>query len=304
MNLAPARPFALVLLGALTLSGCGGLMEKVSTRIADKLTQRMNQEVEVKMAEGLDGLTSGILNHPDPGTVVAGMPSYLLMLDGLLEARPDDAKLLMAAARLYSAYAAALVEQPERAKRLSLRARGYAAKALCQRQPTVCKLEDKPFERFKPALAKMGKGDLEPLYSYGVAWAGWLQANLDNWEALAELPKIDYIFQRITELAPDYDQGRAQLYLAVMRCQIPPSAGGKPELARDHFDRALRYSDGKDLMVKVKYARHYARLVFDQALHDRLLKEVVAADPQVKRLTLSNVMAQDEARKLLAEEYF
>jgi len=54
----------------------------------------------------------------------------------------------------------------------------------------------------------------------------------------------------------------------------------------------------------VKYARYYARLVFNQELHDRLLKEVLAADPQVHRLTLSNVMAQEEARKLKADEYF
>jgi tetratricopeptide (TPR) repeat protein len=295
--------FSFILFIVLALSGCG-LMEKVSNRIAEKLTQRMNQEVEVRMAESLDGLTSSILNHPDPGTVVAGLPAYLIMLDGLLETRPNDPKLLMAAARLYSAYASALVDEPGRAKRLSLRARNYAGKALCQRLASICKLQDKPFEQFKPALDRANKADLESLYSYSVAWAGWLQANLDNWEALAELPKIEYSFQRIIDLAPAYDKGRAQLYLAIMRCQIPANLGGKPEKARYHFEKALKYSGSKDLMVKVKYARHYARLVYDQTLHDRMLKEVLAADPQVPRLTLSNVMAQEEARKLQADEYF
>jgi hypothetical protein len=59
-------------------------------------------------------------------------------------------------------------------------------------------------------------------------------------------------------------------------------------------------------MAKVLYARSYARLVFDRPLHDRLLGEVLAADPQAPGLTLSNTLARDEARGLLdeADEYF
>jgi hypothetical protein len=287
----------------ISLQGCA-LMDKLSTKIADKLTSRMNTEVQKKLAQGLDGLTNGILNHDDPGTVIAGLPSYLIMLEGLLEAKPKDATLLMSAARLYSAYAGALVNEPERAKRLTARARKYAGKALCKRLPRICKLEDKPYDQFKPAVQQASRSTIEPLYVYGVAWAGWLQARTDDYGAIAELPKIESIFVRVTALKEGYDKGRAQLYLAVMRSQIPPSLGGKPETAKDHFEKALKHSDGNDLMIKVKYARHYARLVFNQELHDRLLKEVLEADPQTPKLTLSNVMAQDEAKKLKADDYF
>jgi hypothetical protein len=56
----------------------------------------------------------------------------------------------------------------------------------------------------------------------------------------------------------------------------------------------------------VEYARRYARLVFDRKLHDRLLNEVLAADTEVPGFTLSNVLAQRQARELLqsAEDYF
>jgi hypothetical protein len=59
-------------------------------------------------------------------------------------------------------------------------------------------------------------------------------------------------------------------------------------------------------MAKVLYARSYARLVFDRPLHDRLLREVLAADPQAPGLTLSNTLARGAARGLLdeADEYF
>jgi hypothetical protein len=65
-------------------------------------------------------------------------------------------------------------------------------------------------------------------------------------------------------------------------------------------------SGGRNLMVKVLYARQYARLVFDRPLHDRLLREVVEADPEAAGLVLGNTLAQEQARRLLAEadEYF
>ena len=299
------RRFATVLLTTLVLTtqGCA-VMDKLSTKIADKLTTRMESEVEKKLAEGLDGLTNGILNHDDPGTITAGIPSYLILLDSMIYSRPDDMALLMAAARLYGAYAGTLVDEPERAKRLTQRARKYAAKALCQELPSICRLQDKPFEQFKHAVDNADRSNIEPLYVYGVAWAGWLQARTDDWAALAELPKIKYIFKRLTTMDAGYDKGRAQLYLAVMGSQIPANLGGKPEQARLHFEKAIQYSGGKDLIIKVKYARHYARLVFNQELHDKLLKEVLSADPQVPKLTLSNVMAQQEARKLQSDDFF
>ncbi len=59
-------------------------------------------------------------------------------------------------------------------------------------------------------------------------------------------------------------------------------------------------------MVRVLYAKHYARLVFDKDLHDRLLNEVIAADPHAPGLTLINVLAQEQAHELLesGKDYF
>ena len=47
-------------------------------------------------------------------------------------------------------------------------------------------------------------------------------------------------------------------------------------------------------------------MMFDRELHDRLCNEVLNASPDVPGLTLSNVLAQQEAQNLLATsaEYF
>jgi hypothetical protein len=111
---------------------------------------------------------------------------------------------------------------------------------------------------------------------------------------------------RVVELDETYERGNAYLYLGVLATLLPPSMGGKAELGQQHFERAIFLSRERDLMAKVLYARHYARLVFDRGLHDRLLNEVLAADPHAPRLTLSNTIAKERARELLAssDDYF
>jgi hypothetical protein len=249
-------------------------------------------------------IASAMLNQDDPTTVLAGAPAYLLLLDGLILDSPDDRTLLIAGARLYQAYGAGLVEDPERARRLTAKARDYAKRALCGAKPEICRAESQAFETYAQTLLTVQAADLEALYTYGVSWAAWVQVRSADWNALAELPRVEAVLQRVIALDPDHDRGRAQLYLGVMRSQLPPAMGGKPEIGREHFELALRYSQGRDLMAKVEYAHHYARLVFDRDLHDRLLDEVLTADPVEPDLTLSNILAQRRARTLLNDEYF
>ena len=59
-------------------------------------------------------------------------------------------------------------------------------------------------------------------------------------------------------------------------------------------------------MIKVIFAERFGRTMFDRRLHDRLLREVIEADPQEPDLTLMNLLAQEKARSLLdsADDYF
>ncbi|KRT54803.1 TRAP transporter TatT component family protein [endosymbiont of Ridgeia piscesae] len=249
-------------------------------------------------------LSSAMLNQSDPEIVRSGAPAYLLLLDSLITESNDDPVLLFAGARLYSAYGSGLVKDPERQKGLAQKALDYASRGLCDSQPGLCEKCSAPFSEFQAEVAQIGISDIEGLYLMATTWAGWIQAHQDDWNAVAQLPKVEALLQRVINIKPGYEQGRAQLYLGVIRSQIPPALGGNPEIGRRHFEQALKYSEGRDLIAKVEFARRYARLVFNQALHDRLLNEVIAADPQAPGLTLSNVIAKRQARELLADDYF
>jgi tetratricopeptide (TPR) repeat protein len=251
-----------------------------------------------------DNLSKAMLNQDDPETVKSGMATYLILIDALIANSPNDTDLLIAGSRLYGAYGSSLVTNPKRKKRLSAKALNYAERAFCPKKPTICEHRKGDFSKLIAAATTLDEGDKESLYTFATAWAGWIQARTEDWEAIAELPKAEHLLQRLVEIDPAAEAGRAQLYLAVIRSQLPLALGGKPEQGKRHFELALQYSEGNDLIIKVKYARFYARLIFDQTLHDRLLTEVVEANPDSPGLTLSNTIAQQQAKLLLEEEYF
>jgi hypothetical protein len=270
-----------LLLGAY-LSGCVSL---ATDRLANNLSQAM-------------------LNQTDPEIVRSGAPAYLLLLDSLIAQNPEDQDLLYAGARLYGAYAGGLVDDPQRQQRLSDKALTYAQRGLCPETPDLCQTLDQSFEHLTMALAVLDEDEIEGVYLYATSWAGWIRAHAEAWNAVADLPKAEAMLKWVVTREPAYEKGRAQLYLGVIGSQVPPALGGRPEVGRQHFEAAITFSHGRDLMAKVEYARHYARLVFDQKLHDRLLNEVLEADPVADGLTLSNIMAQQQAAELLQEDYF
>lgn len=255
-----------------------------------------------------NGLTDAILNQDDPATVRDGGPAYLLLIDGLIQGDPDDPGRLLAGARLYGAYSSLFVTEDQvRNKRLVNRARDYSRRALCAELEELCAVLDSPFDVFKPVLDEIDDSDDVPmLHTAAVIWLGWIKAHKDDWAAVANLAKVKLMMHKVVELDETYDRGSAHLYLGLLNTLLPAALGGKPELAKVSFERAIELSEGKDLMRKVHYAERYARLVFNQKLHDKLLNEVIKAQPNQQGLTLVNIMAQERAKELLqsGKDYF
>jgi hypothetical protein len=255
----------------------------------------------VSFGDLADSLSNAILNQPDPRTVEDGVPAYLIMMDAMIASDPRDEDLLLAGSRLYGAYASAFAGDPERMRRLADRSLDYARRAVCVEVKSLCAALTRPAAEYAQAVSRLDDRDDVPyLYGLGAAWAGWIQAHAENWQAIAELPKVQSSIERVLALDEAHDRGGAHLYMGVLLCLRPAALGGQPEAGRGHFERALELSEGKNLMVKVLYARHYARLVFDRELHDRLLREVLAAPVEAPGLTLVNTLAQEQAKELLA----
>jgi len=281
-----ARQFY-ILLCFLLLSGCSAFISSAKVDFTDNLSY-------------------AIINNDDLATVEAGGPAYLLMIDGLLHGDPDNSSLLRSAATLYTAYTVVYIKDKDRAQRLTDKALSYGLHAVCIDRSSACSLREIKFRDFANIISTMDVKDVPTLYALGTAWAGWIQAHREDLNAVAEISRVETLMQRILELDESYQDGGAHLYLGTLATFLPSVLGGKPDVGRKHFERAIEISSGKNLMAKVVYAREYARMIFDRELHDRLLHEVLKAEPNVQGYTLMNTLAQKQAQELLnsADDYF
>lgn len=253
-----------------------------------------------------DNLSAAVLNQNDPETVRDGAPAYLLLLDSLIEGNPESPDILAAAANLYASYGAVFANEPDRARRLTERARSYGATALCESFKPSCSWDDMDYEAYEATLPRLQPKHADYVLAYGVASLAWIRAHSDDWNALAELPHMEALLGRYLEIGEPSSSAAVYTYLGILATLRPPALGGEPEKGRDYFERAVDLTGGADLSVKVEYARGYARLMYDRELHDRLLAEVLAADPESDGYTLTNVLAQRDATALAAsaDDYF
>jgi tetratricopeptide (TPR) repeat protein len=252
-----------------------------------------------------DTLATAILDQDDPALVESGVPAYLLLIDGLIAQNPENPALLSAGAQLFALYGSRFAP-PERASALTAKARRYGDRAICLVHEPACRWASADFAQYTAELGEVRPKNIDALYSYAVGWLSHLDATSEDWTAVAELPRVQAALDRALEIDETFENGALHVYLGILSSLRPPALGGKPDEARAHFERALELSAGRDLSIKVEYARRYARLVFDQELHDRLLNDVLAAPVEAPRYTLFNVLAKQEAQSLLAtsKEYF
>lgn len=276
-----------LLLSPLCLSGCASIVSSAASGFADNLS-------------------AAVLNQNDPQTVRDGAPSYLLLLDSFIEGNPENPDVLLAAAQLYASYGAVFATEPGRSARLTERARNYASKALCLSFSPSCNWQQLDFEAFETTLAKLKPRHAEYVLGYAVASLAWIRAHSGDWNALAELPHMEAMLNRYLEIGEPSATASVYTYLGILATLRPPALGGKPEQGRADFERAIELTNGRDLGAKVEFARGYARLMYDRELHDRLLNEVMAANPVTDGLTLTNVLAQQDAAALMAsaDDYF
>jgi len=236
-----------------------------------------------------------------------GMPAYLMLIDGMVQAMPENEQLLIVAAQSYSSFASLFVEDQDKeyANLLYGRGKQYALKSLEMRgfkEPL-----QRPFDEFKEGLNRLGKKDVPTIFWTATCWANWIRLNLDSMEAISELPRVEWMMQRVLELDEKFYNGGAHLFMGIWFASRPKMAGGDLKRAQGHFLKAIAFGQEKFLMAYVYYANHYARQVQDKELFISTLQTVLKTPVDISPdLTLLNAVAKKKAKELLnrIEEYF
>ena len=255
----------------------------------------------------LEEIARASYRQSDLRIIREGMPAYLMLIDGMVQAVPDNEQLLIAAAQSYSSFASLFVEDQDKeyANLLYGRAKQYALKSLELRglkEPL-----QRPFDEFKEELNRLGKKDVPYIFWTATCWANWIRLNLDSIEAVSELPRVESLMKRALELDEGFYYGGPHLFMGIWFASRPQIAGGNLKKSQDHFLKALDLGQGKFLMGYVYYADFYARKKMDKELFTSTLQKVVETPVEISPdLILVNTVAKHKAKELLnhVEEYF
>jgi predicted anti-sigma-YlaC factor YlaD len=290
---------ALLSLLLVPLAGCGGLASKVAAA----------------------ALTSGggaYAQDDDPELVRAAVPFGLKTMEGVLEARPDDARLLLELCSGFTQYGYAFVAADadaadmngrlaeakalrERARHLFLRARDYGLRALDER---LDGLGQRLREARDPAAvldkARPRKRDVPYLYWAATAWTLAIVNGKGDMGLVSELPVPIAMMEQALALDEAWGEGTIHEFFVSYLATRSPAEGGGQEKVRAHRDRALALSMNKKLSPRVAYAEGFLVQAQDRAAFTATLKEVLEANPdETPRYRLVNVLSQRRARLLL-----
>jgi len=273
-----------LLLCALLLQGCIQTMAiRTMGGIMDYGLEAFNEEGDLKLAEGALG-------------------SNLKLVEALIKGDPQNTKLLLMASQGFNAYALAFAEDDslERARMFYLRARDYGMRVLTQ-NPRMKEALEKDVASLQSALSTLTKDDVPAVFWSAFGWGSYINITRSDVGVVADLPKVMAMMEFVRQTDPTFYYGGPYLILGTMEGSMPQVLGGKPEKAKEYFERALSINGGKFLLTYVYYAKTYAVQMQNQELFESLLKKVEDASPDIlPEARLSNAIAKKKA-KLLRE---
>lgn len=256
-------------------------------------------------ANAVEGLVTSLSKQSDPELVRQGLPTILLLLDGLVESSPEDPQLLRSATNAYTSYCQAFLfseEDNDRAIKLYGWARGYGLRLLRQRPFYAAALEGSSDE-YDAAIQQFTVDDVPDMHAASAAWLGWIIADNQSMDALADLPRALALTQRVLELDEGYGDGSGHLVFGLYYAVQPRGAGQDLEKSKHHFERAIELAGPGNLLPRVLYAEHYGKVTLDQDFFVSTLNDVLATDPEEHPdRRLLNELARERAESLLAAQ--
>jgi len=272
------------------------------------------------IANSLSGGGAGVyLRDDDPVLVGEALPFSLKLMETILQDTPEHEGLLVATASGFVMYAHGWVQQPavkfqatdlalaraeeERAKKLFLRGRRYAGRALELREPGI--LEELPQDPVA-AATRLGKKAIPAMYWYAAALGSAISADKNDMGLVADLPVVSALLERALALDESWNAGAIHELLLVVTASESMGPGGN-EAAEEHFRRAMELNGGRSVGPLVSLAETVCVQEQDRERFTSLLQEALAFDVDAyPEMLLANLISQKHARWLLAEtdEFF
>lgn len=261
------------------------------------------------MANVLSGDTGGSFTQDEDLQFVGeAIPFALKLMESIAAETPKHAAIHETLCSSFTQYAAVYVGWPAeqlrytdfegyeagqaRMRRFLTRSQGYCMTAWEIEHPGFAAAL---FTDTDAALAMADEDDISLLYWTGATWLYRISISKEDMEAIGELPFAAALLKRAYELEPDWEKGSLDEMLILLEPSMPMPGG--LDRARDHYERAVKLSDGSRASTHVSLATSVSVTTQNKQEFVDLMEKALAidasADPENQLATL---YAQEQAR--------
>ena len=262
--------------------------------------------VATHMSGSIEDMNTAFMEEPSVKHARAAAPALLKMLDGFIVSAPRDKSLLAAGAQMNCGFAMLLIEDedPYWASALYKKGFEYALRGLDEERRGISKLVEKgDLKALKRNLEELDRDDLPLIFWAGECLAGWINLNLDDPEAISNLPVALSFVKRALKIDDTYFYGGGHMVLAVYYGTMGKAVGGDPKKSKAEFEKVFKITHNKFMLAKVLYAKTYCVQVQNKEEFEKALDEVDDFDvDSVPELRLVNSVAKLKAERLREEE--
>jgi len=266
-----------------------------------------------KVGDALAGTGDTFASDDDPELIRSAVPFSLKLVESLLAESPRHEGLLLAAARGFTQYSYAFVEEDAdeiedtdraraaalraRAAKLYIRARNYGLRGLeVKHKDFGAQLKANP----KDAVKVLKQSDVEMTYWTTLSWAAALSVSHD-FTMLPEIPRFEALCDRVLELDEAFEEGAIHGFLITYEMSRLNPKPNRFAIAKEHFDRNMALAGEHQAGPLVTYAEKVLVPQKDKAGFQEMLRRALRVDvnkwPEHRQL---NLVMQRRARWLLS----
>jgi len=265
----------------------------------------MKEFIASKMGDSIDDMNASVMEEPSIREAREAAPALLKMLDGFIKSAPKEPSLLAAGAQLNCGFSMLLIEgdDDEWANILYKKGMVYAIRGLNLEHRGIDKLiEQGKLKRIKRILASADRDELPFIFWTGECMAAWINLNLEDPDAISQLPVALAFIRRAMEIDDTFYFGGAHLALGMYYGSVSKSLGGNPEKSKSEFEKVFKITDNKFTLAKVFFAKTYCVQVQDRQLFEKTLTEVQDFDVnEAPEIRMVNLVAKKKAEAMLDE---
>ncbi len=259
------------------------------------------QKLVVRSTGGiLDGAFEALMMEGDLPLAQTAIESDLKLLEGLLQADPENKKLLLLAAQGFTSYALGFVEDQDtvRATALYLRASDYANRWV-ELTTGIDLLAIQSMDEFEATAKDLPDKAVPGVFWLANSWGSAIMLNIDDVSLVADLPNVEKLMAYVLDRDEAFYFAGAHLFYCGYYGALPRMFGGDLGKAKAHIDRQRELTGDGFLLADLFEVKFVALKQFDEERARELLTRICEYDVnQQPAIRLMNRVAQEKARWL------